>query len=171
MGASQEVEQTLNEMLQQHVHGGQHRYKVVFVHGDQQMYDRMIFLILEQPMVYKAIIPCAGDFHFTAHSIDAVHRLYWNPLSGWVVTKLEFEKVVKENDDNITHYKQYDHFYQLLTLAIFTVLIDVVPMDLLAQPLLLLALTRSNKGSATLPPSWSQITRGRFSKLIEVNRS
>jgi hypothetical protein len=141
----QEVAETLDEMIAQHAHG-QHRYKHIFVTGDQQFIDRMLVLINEQPTRYGMIIPCAGEFHFTAHGVHGVHRLYWNPLSNWAVQKLEFEKVVKKNDDNITHYDHYDHFYQLLTLAIFTVILEVVPPDLLDQPALLLDITRVNEG-------------------------
>jgi len=132
-------------MIAQHARG-QHRYKLIFVTGDQQFLDRMLVLINEQPTRYGMIIPCAGEFHFTAHGVHSVHRLYWNPLSKWAVQKLEIEKVVKKDDDNITHYDHYDHFYQLLTLAIFTVILDVVPTDLLDQPALLLDITRANQG-------------------------
>ena len=137
-----------------HVDGGTHSYKVVFLGADQQLYDRMVTLIRENPDEYGWIIPVAGEFHFTAHCVDAVHRLYWNGLVGWVVKKLESEKIVKKNEDNITHYKQYDRFYQLLTVAILTVLSEVVPLDLLMQPELLLKQCRGNAGLWCMVRGW-----------------
>lgn len=143
----QEVEQTLNEIQADHVDGKLHSYKVVYVGGDQQLYDRMITLKEEQSEKYAWLIPIAGEFHFTAHAVDAVHRMYWNPLVSWCVEKLGFNKVVKANEDNITHYKHYDWFYQLLTRAVLKVVCDAIPLELLLQPQLLLEQCEDNKGT------------------------
>ena len=110
------------------------------------MYDRIVNLKLLHPDRYAWVIPIAGEFHFYAHSVDAVHRLYWGQLVGWVVNVLDFSKIVKENEDNITHFKQYDRFYQLLTAAVVTVLYNTVPMDLLMNPTQLLAMCKDNPG-------------------------
>ena len=56
------------------------------------------------------------------------------------------EKVVKETDDNIANFKQYDHFYLLLTLAIVTLLNSVFDMAQLNFPESLAEFVRENKG-------------------------
>ena len=146
---TQDVEETLDAIQARHVDGARHAFKNVFVVGDQQMYDRVVNLKLLHPDRYSWVIPIAGEFHFFAHCVDAVHKLYWSPLVGWVVDKLEFSKIVKENEDNITHFKQYDRFYQLLTLAVVVVLHSTVPMDLLMNPMQLLAMCKDNAGGNT----------------------
>ena len=120
---------------------------MVYVVGDQQFYDRVVNLIMLHPEKYAWVIPIAGEFHFFAHCIDAAHRLYWSPLVNWVVAKLGWEKIIKEDDDNITQFKQYDRFYQLLTLAIVTVLHEAIPLDLLTRPELLIELCKGNAGT------------------------
>ena len=140
------MEETLDAIQARHVHGGRHAFQNVFVVGDQQMYDRVVNLKLLHPDRYAWVIPIAGEFHFFAHSVDAVHRLYWGSLVGWVVDKLNFSKIVKANEDNITHFKQYDRFYQLLTLAVVSVLHDAVPIDLLMSPTQLLGMCKDNPG-------------------------
>jgi hypothetical protein len=63
------------------------------------------------------------------------HDLWFLPFSSWVVGKLNMEKVVKETDDNIANFKQYDHFYLLLTLGIVVFLNGAINKGHLNFPL------------------------------------
>lgn len=93
------------------------------------------------------LIPIPGEWHFVAHCTDSVHKLWWPCLSGWAVEKLGFEKVVKETDDNITHFNHYDALYQLLTIAILIVLYETLDINLLLQPQVLIDATKQNTGT------------------------
>jgi len=131
-----------------HVDGSKNAFKVVFVVGDQQTYDRMCSLVVMNPSRYRWCIPLNGDFHFVAHTVAAFHDLFYLPFSAFIVRKIGFEKVIKEDDDNITNFKQYDHFYMLLTLAIITLLCELFDPAALAQPELLISNLKPNKGKS-----------------------
>jgi hypothetical protein len=64
------------------------------------------------------------------------------------VSKIGFEKVVKEKDDNIANFKHYDHFYLLLTLSIVIVLSETIDMAILSFPGALLEQVKNNAGRA-----------------------
>ena len=68
------------------------------------------------------------------------------PFASTVVNALGFEKVIKYKDDNITHFKHYDHFYLLLTVGILKFLSEIVDPALLASPELLLAQVAGHQG-------------------------
>ena len=131
-----ENEVILNTIQQLHVNGEKNNFNNVIVVGDQQTFDRMNALIRARPGQYPWAIPMNGDFHFTAHTVACFHNLYYTHLTAWVVTKLGsgFEKVIKDQDDNIASFKHYDHFYLLLTIAIVTFLHDTFDMVTLLAP-------------------------------------
>ena len=52
----QEVQETIDAVAMDHIHGRKHRYKVMFVCGDQQTYDRMWELKRLYPEQYKWLI-------------------------------------------------------------------------------------------------------------------
>ena len=83
-------------------------------------------------IVFDGASPMNGDFHFVAHVVAAVHNLYFLPFTAWIVEKIGFDKVIKLNDDNVTNFKHFDHFYLLLTLAIMTLLSDMLDPALLS---------------------------------------
>jgi len=130
-----------------HVDGIKNTFRAIFVVRDQQTYDRMYALIFEHPERYRWCIPMNGDFHFVAHTIAAFHGLYFLPLTKWIVDKLGFDKVIKADDDNITKWKQYDHFYQLITLAILKLLSESYAVAVLRYPSILLEQVKQNKGN------------------------
>ena len=133
-----------------HIDGQKNAFKVAFVVGDQQLYDRICNLTIQNPERYKWVIPENGDFHFGCHSVGAFHDLWYLPFTSWVVRKLGpgFEKVIKEKDDNITHFKHYDHFYLLLTLSIVILLHETLDHALLRDHSTLLGLVKHNKGAS-----------------------
>ena len=144
--AYSEVEEVLAAIASQHIDGPSNTYKVMFVVGDQQSYDRMSSLIRENPLFYNWIIPIPGDFHFYAHSIDAFNKLWYNELIGWAAAQIP-DRTIKEVDDNISNHKHYDRFYQMLTLAIVTVLCETFSLPYLQDPMELLQHCDSNRGA------------------------
>jgi hypothetical protein len=138
-----EVERILNTTQTLHIDGAKNCFKVMFLLGDQQTFDRMNVLISWKPQQYSWAIPMNGDFHFAAHTVMCNHDLYFLPFSSWVVTKMG---MVKETDDNIANFKQYDHFYLLLTLAIVTLLNSVFDMAQLNFPESIAEFVRENQG-------------------------
>ena len=137
----------LDAIQELHVDGLKNSFKVIFVVGDQQTYDRMCALTIVHPERYRWCIPMNGDFHFVAHTVAAFHHLYFLPFTAWIVGKLGWEKVIKEDDDNITNFKQYDHFYLLITLSILTILSEALDAALLAAPSVLIEPSQRNKSS------------------------
>lgn len=140
-----DVIRILDTIQEVHVDGLKNSFKVIFVVGDQQTYDRMCALTILHPERYRWCIPMNGDFHFVAHTVAAFHHLYFLPFTAWIVGKLGWEKVIKEDDDNVTNFKQYDHFYLLLTLSILTILSETLDAALLTAPSVLIELSRRNK--------------------------
>ena len=118
----------------------------MFVVGDQQLYDRVCVLVDRCPEQYSWVIPIAGDFHFTGHVLSCFNELWFLPFTSTLVHALGFEKVIKYKDDNITHFKHYDHFYLLLTVGILTFLDEIVDPALLASPEQLLAQVAGHDG-------------------------
>jgi hypothetical protein len=133
-----------------HIDGEKNRFKVMFVVGDQQTYERMCILLMDHPERYRWCIPMNGDFHFVAHVVAAFHILYFRPFTAWIARKLGFDKVIKEGDDNVTNFKHYDHFYLLVTAAITRLLLEIVEPALLAFPSTLLERVKNNAGNATM---------------------
>lgn len=132
-----------------HIDGQKKSFKVAFVVGDQQLYDRVCNLVIQNQERYKWVVPLNGDFHFCGHSVGAFHDLWFLPFTSWVVQKLGpgFEKVIKEKDDKITHFKHYDHFNLLLTLSIVILLHETLDDALLRDHSTLLGLAKENKGT------------------------
>ena len=87
-----------------------------------------------------------GDFHFVAYTLAAFHHLHFPPFTKWIVDKTGYEKSIKKDDDNITHFKHYDHFYQLITLAILTVLTESLDPAVMSMPKVLIEQCKANKG-------------------------
>ena len=81
-----DVVQIMDSIQQLHVDGVKNSFRAVFVVGDQQTYDRMCALIVEQPERFMWCIPMNGDFYFVAHTIAAFHELYFSPFTKWIVT-------------------------------------------------------------------------------------
>jgi hypothetical protein len=79
-----------------------------------------------------------SHFHFVAHVVAAFDALYFLPFTAWIATALGFDQVIKRDDDNVTNFKHYDHFYLLMTTAIVNVLCEEVDHGLLAFPSALL---------------------------------
>lgn len=142
-----EVERILNTTQTLHIDGLKNAFAVMFLIGDQQTFDRMNVLVKARPQQYNWAIPMNGDFHFVAHCVMCFHDLWYLPLSSWVVTKMGMQKVVKQTDDNIANFKQYDHFYLLLTLSILTLLHSVIDMSKLSFPETLLEMVKDNQGA------------------------
>ena len=145
-GAYVEVQQILAAIQADHIDGKQNRYRHVLVVGDQQLYDRMNVLIRENAEQYNWVIPLPGEFHFMAHCYDTTNKLYWTGLTEWCVKAMDHDMIIKENDDNITKFKQYDRFYTLLTVSVFV---------LLCQTATLLHMCRQNQG----PREAKEVTR------------
>ena len=147
--AYMDVKEVLDAIQRDHIAGTKHAYKAMFHIGDQQTYHRL----KENPEELKWVINVPGEFHFMAHCIDAMHRLWWSKLGQWAVKVTEHEKIIQEKDDNIVKFKQYDRFYTLLTVAIVTLLHDTLPMHCLLDPHWLLDYCDDNKGqcSTTCP--------------------
>lgn len=141
----------LNTAQSLHINGGKNYFKVMFVVGDQQTYDRICRLICQRSTQYEWCIPINGDFHFTAHTVACFHELYFFPLTAYVVRKLGpgFVKTIKADDDNVTHYKHYDHFYLLLTRATVRFLHEIFDPSTLMNPESLLESVRDNQGAST----------------------
>lgn len=142
-----DVMHILDRIQSRHVDGEKNAFKVMFVVGDQQTYDRMCVLVMDHPDRYRWCIPMNGDFHFVAHVVSAFHILYYRPFAACIANKLGFDKVVKEVDDNIANFKHYDHFYLLLTAAISRLLYEVVSPALLAFPFTFLERIKNNAGA------------------------
>ena len=140
------MQQILAAIQADHIDGKQNRYRNVLVVGDQQLYDRMTVLIRENAELYNWAIPLPREFHFMAHCYDATNKLYWTGLTAWCVKAMDHDMIIKENDDNITKFKQYDRFYTLLTVSVFVLLCQTVTLDILLQPATLLHMCRQNQG-------------------------
>jgi hypothetical protein len=145
-----DVMRILDRIQTLHIDGEKNRFKVMFVVGDQQTYDRMCVLVMDHPDRYRWCIPMNGDFHFVAHVVAAFHALYFLPFTAWIATALGFDKVIKRDDDNVTNFKHYDHFYLLMTTAIVNVLCEVVDPGLLIYPSVLLEQVKQNKGMISM---------------------
>ena len=142
-----DVMQILDRIQTLHVDGEKNAFKVMFVVGDQQTFDRMCVLLMDHPERYRWCIPMNGDFHFVAHVVAAFHILYFRPFTAWISTHVGFDKVIKEGDDNVTNFKHYDHFYLLVTAAISRLLLEVVDPGLLCFTSTLLERAKHNAGS------------------------
>ena len=141
-----EAETILNTIQALHIDGGKNSFKNMFLVGDQQLYDRVCVLVKRCPEQYSWVVPLAGDFHFTGHVLSCFNELWFLPFTSTIVHALGFEKVIKYKDDNITHFKHYDHFYLLLTAGILKFLSEIVDPALLASPELLLAQVSGHEG-------------------------
>ena len=137
----------LNTIQALHIDGRKNNFKAMFVVGDQQLYDRMCVLVQRHSMQYNWVIPVNGDFHFTGHTVGAFNDLWFLPFSKSIVDALGFEKVIKHKDDNITHFKHYDHFYLLLTLGTVIFLHETFDAAVLASPELLLGQLALHQGA------------------------
>jgi hypothetical protein len=136
-----DVMQILDRIQRLHIDGEKNSFRVMFVVGDQQTYDRMCVLVMDHPERYRWCIPMNGDFHFVAHVVAAFHALYFLPFTSRIAT----DRVIKRDDDNVTNFKHYDHFYLLVTAAVVNVLCEVVDHGLLALPAILLEQVKQNK--------------------------
>jgi hypothetical protein len=141
-----EAETILNTIQAVHIDGIENRFKNMFVVGDQQLYDRMCVLVTRQPEQYSWVIPLDGDFHFTGHMVGWMNDFYYLNISGKIASALGFDKVVKHKDDNITHFKHYDHFYLLLTLGLVMFLSETLDAAVMASPEILLGQMMANEG-------------------------
>jgi len=141
-----EAEIILNTIQALHIDGGKNSFKIMFLVGDQQLYDRVCVLVNRCPEQYSWVITIAGDFHFTGHVLSCFNELCFLRFTSTIVHALGFEKVIKYKDDNITHFKHYDHFYLLLTVGILRFLSDIVEPALLASLELLLAQVSGHQG-------------------------
>jgi hypothetical protein len=153
-----DVMRIMESIQQLHVDGVKNSFRAIFVVGDQQTYDRMCSLIVEHPERFRWCIPMNGDFHFVAHTVAAFHDLYFLPFSKWIVDKLGFDKVIKENDDNVTKWKQYDHFYQLITLAILKLVSESFDAAVLRYPMIILEQVKQHKGMRYTARSLTSLT-------------
>ena len=141
-----EAEIILNTIQALHIDGGKNSFNIMFIVGDQQLYDRICVLVNRCPDQFSWVVPIAGDFHFTGHVLSCFNELWFLPFASTIVNALGFEKVIKYKDDNITHFKHYDHFYLLLTVGILKFLSEIVDPALLASPELLLAQVAGHQG-------------------------
>ena len=90
------------------------------------------------PRQFSLVVPIAG---FSLHWSCPImfQRTQVLPFDSTIVNALGFEKVIKYKDDNITHFKHYDHFYLLRSVGILKFPSEIVDPALLASPELLLA--------------------------------
>ena len=105
---------------------------------------------MDHPDRNRWCIPMNGDFHFVAHVVAALDALYFLPFTAWIATALGFDQVIKRDDDNVTNFKHYDHFYLLMTTAIVNVLCEEVDHGLLAFPSVLLEQVKHDKGMSSM---------------------
>lgn len=139
-----DVEEILCAIQADLVDGGP-RLSSVFVYGDQQTFDRILNLIGRYPDRFSWVIPVPGDFHFMAHCYFSMNRLWWEDITSWAVSKMGFEKTVKQETDNMDYYIHYDRFYSMLTLAIMVVFSSVFDFDILADPSVVFAMCGANE--------------------------
>jgi hypothetical protein len=151
---------------------------VVMVVGDQQTFSRMLWLKLYHPARYARLLPLPGEFHFTVHCLEAIHKLWWPSLTCWVVHKFDCHKTIRQEWTSVEQYKYYDHFYQMLIRTLAEHLASTVPAPMLRQPELLLRTVRHNPAAVRAIRflfefgfPWlalRQAIRGNKSKIIDV---
>jgi hypothetical protein len=141
----------LNTIQALHIDGGKNSFNNMFVVGDQQLYDRMCVLVMRHREQYNWAIPLDGNWHFTAHCVGCFNDLYFLPFSGSIAIELGFGKVIKHKDDNITHFKHYDHFYLLLTLGIVSFLHEILDPAVLSSPEIILGQVSTHSGKLIDP--------------------
>ena len=117
-----------------------HVFSCIFVYGDQQSFCRMVWLIRQDRDKYKQIVPQIGDFHADGNYLMAMNKLMFNIVTRGVFAQAGFcEESIKEDWDDMQSYNRYRQAYETLTVAVLTYLVMVVPMHLLANPILLIA--------------------------------
>ena len=127
-------------------------FAVVFVVGDQQTLNRILWLIRKEPQEYKRIVPLPGDFHTDGNFLMAVHALYFSVFVQGVFRMSGFGvNSIVENWNSMELYNRYRHAYETLLVAIMTYLIDVIPISLLLQPSILISMAEEvNPGLAVM---------------------
>ena len=96
-----EAETFLNTIQALHIDGGKNSFQIMFLVGDQQLYDRVCVLVNRCPEQYSWVVPTiAGDFHCNGHVRSFFKELWFLPFTSTIERALGFEKVIKYKDDN-----------------------------------------------------------------------
>ena len=117
---------------------------MVLTVGDQQTYHRLFWKKKYQESRFNWLLPLPGEFHFTVHTLMAIHTLWYRSLAQWVIQELGWEKTVPEKWTSVEEWHHYDRFYQLLVWGLTAYLVARVPRHLLHQPEQLMHLFREN---------------------------
>lgn len=128
------------------------QFACLFVVGDQQSFCRMVWLKRMQPHQYSNIVPFIGDFHAEANFLMAMHILFYSVFVESVFRQADFcVNSIQEDWGGMELYNRYRHAYETLIVASMTYVCEVVPLDLLEKPEMLLKLAEScNTGFAMI---------------------
>jgi len=119
----------------------------VIVIGDQQTFSRMVWLKRFQPKQYDWVVPFPGEFHFVVHLLMAIHILWYTQLVGYVLlhSGVSTESIV-EKWDSVEKYNRHRFFYEALIVGALEYLKEVIPKELMGDPVALLQRAKRNKG-------------------------
>ena len=137
--------------------------RLVFVHGDQQSFSRMVYLKYSEGKLYDWLVPLPGDWHFVVHALMSIHH----PKSGWWATLISwFPHVAGLCPDSIVDdwtsvekYNTYCAFYECVILSIVQYVHDVVPPFYIDHPSVLLAMLAEHKSEGNPPPAPPKSTK------------
>lgn len=107
-----------------------------FVIGDEQTYQRMIFMKLRNPISYSWLIPMHGEFHFAAHMIHCEYRLYWDHFLQLIAAETGKKKI--KADHNVSEFNRHELFYLTVVQAVWEFMEDAFG-NLMSKPRELLA--------------------------------
>ena len=127
--AYEDVKAILKRIYDFHV--GLLKQLVVLVVGDQQTFIRMLKLKIQNPRLYRWLVPIPGEFHFKWHAALALHRLWWTVMCKWFQQAAEQTNTVTEKGMEAADKIKYIlPFCSLVILAIATYLKNVFGEDL-----------------------------------------
>lgn len=140
--ASYDVEETLARLKHRFV--DKCGFQLVFVHGDQQTYSRMLALQYAKGDLYNWLVPLPGEWHFVAHALNSIHNKksgWWAALINWFPDSAGLcQGAVLEEWTSIEKYDIYCSFYEAVIVSVMEFLHQVVPPFYLNHPTILLQL-------------------------------
>ena len=96
---------------------------------------------------YDWVVPFPGEFHFVVHLLMAIHILWYTQLVGYVLlhSGVSTESIV-EKWDSVEKYNRHRFFYEALIVGALEYLKEVIPKELMSDPVALLQRAKRNKG-------------------------
>jgi hypothetical protein len=88
--------------------------KFAFVFGDQQTWVRLWMIHMQDPDVYRWLIPIPGEWHWTWHILKAIYRTYYYVILLPLSKVLGYTSLDREADN--FHYAE--DFLELVTIAV-----------------------------------------------------